>query len=166
MKFSNKHFVAVILAVIALPQMLCALNEYQWQSGSFSQITLENISHQSDVKTGSSTLVLNISGGDTEAVITADNTAAAQLSNGTDTLVTEYKLTFDGDGTAKSGGVSMNDYVSYDAFLSGGLGIKYVPGDYDVEVTLFVRASNRPDNVADSGNYIATQTITVAWDGL
>jgi hypothetical protein len=168
MKFSKRHFVSAILAIIALPQILCALNEYQWQSGSFSPITLANISHQSDISTGSATLTLIISGDDAEAVITADNTAAAQLSNGTDTLVTEYSIGFDGDGTAISGGASMaeDEYESYDSFLSGGVNIKYVPGDNNVRVTLRVRASNRPNNVADKGTYTATQTLTVTWDGL
>jgi hypothetical protein len=167
MKFSKRHFVSAVLAIIALPQILCAVDEYIWGSFNPATISLTNISKQSDIREGSAVITLTISGDDPEAIITADNTAAAQLSNGTDTLITEYKLTFDGDGSSSSGGVSMDEYVSYDSFLSpGGLAIKYAAGDNTVQVTLHVQASNRPNNVADKGNYKATQVLTVTWDGL
>ena len=164
--FSNKHFVVMVLAIITLPQIICAVNEYVWGTFNPATISLTNISKQSDVREGSSTITLTISGADPEAVITADNTTAAQLSNGTDTLVTEYKLTFDGDGTSGSGGTSMTEYVAYDTFLSDGLHIQQAGGDTNVQVTLHVQASNRPNEVSDAGDYTATQTITVTWDGL
>lgn len=154
------------LAILILPQIICAVNEYQWQSASFPVINLDPISSQTDYSEGSATLTLIISGDDPDAVITADNTAAAQLSNGTDTLITEYKLTFDGDGVSDSGATDMDNYVSYDSFLSSGLTIQYASGDNSTQVTLHVKASNRPDNVSDAGSYTATQTITVTWDGL
>ncbi len=167
MKISFKHLVIMMLAIITLPQIICADNEYQWRSASFDTISLTSITQQSDEQTGSSMLILDISGADTEAVITADNSTDAQLHNSTDTLVTKYKLKLDGDGSSKSGGTpTETEWFTYDTFLSGGLNIKYVPGDADVQVTLYVRASNRPGEVADSGNYTARQTITVTWDGL
>jgi len=156
-------------AIITLPDVLCALNEFQFQPDNFSQITLENISNVSDVKEGSASITLLINGTDNNAVITADNSETARLTNGTDTLVTEYKLTLDGDGTAntnKSGGTSMSEYASYDSFLSDGLNIQRVASDDDISVTLYVRASNRAANASDSGTYSATQTLTIAWDGL
>ncbi|MEN6386802.1 MAG: hypothetical protein ABFD79_16605 [Phycisphaerales bacterium] len=165
MKKINKHFILAFFALIALPQVICAVNEFAWRT-DFAPIVLTNISQKSDVQEGSSTITLDVSGFDDEAIITANNEAGSVLTNGTDTLITEYKLTFDGDGTSKSGGNSMENYVSAGSFLDPGMNIKYVPGDQEVEVKLHVRASNRADGVSDSGNYTATQTLTITWDGL
>jgi hypothetical protein len=159
-----------ILAIVITPAIISA-DGYYWPS-NFGPITLENISSQSDVREGSSTIELNITTTDENAIITADNSTTAQLKDtdgaAKDTLVTEYKLTFDGDGTGtKSGAADMQNYVEYNNFLlSEGIEVKYVPGDPTIGVTLWVRASNRAHNVADSGNYTATQTLTITWDGL
>ena len=170
---TGRHIVFATLALTILPTVICALNEYQW--GTVTNIDIDtqdgHITSQGDVRVGTTTITLNISGDDPEAIITADNSTAAQLTDtdggATDTLVTKYNLKFDGDGSSKSGGTSMEDdvYVDYDTFLSGGVNIQYVNGDYDVQVTLSVKVSNRADNVSDSGVYSATQTLTVAWDG-
>jgi hypothetical protein len=159
-----------ILAIVITPAIISA-DGYNWHS-NFGQITLENISSQSDVREGSSTVDLEITTTDENAIITADNGSAAQLTftsgSVTDTLVTEYKLTFDGDGTGtKSGAADMQNYVEYNNFLSSeGIEVKYVPGDPTIGVTLWVRASNRAHNVAETGTYTATQTLTITWDGL
>jgi hypothetical protein len=169
MKFTSKHIVLMTAAIILLPEIICALNEFEYQPANFNQITLANISSQSEVREGSFSITILINDTDDNAVITADNSETARLTNGTDTLVTEYKLTLDGDGTAhtnKSGGTSMTEYAAYDSFLTGGLNIQRIAGDNDIVVTLSVRASNRPGNACDAGTYTATQTLTVAWDGL
>jgi hypothetical protein len=167
MKILSKNLVLVMLAITTLPTIICVVNAFEWRSADFADIALTNISSQTDVRTGSAMLILDFNGvNDGQALITADNTTASQLHSTTDTLVTEYMLTFDGDGTSSSGGTSMTDYVSYDSFLSGGLHIQRAGSDTTVEVTLHVKARNRPDEVSDTGDYTATQTITVTWDGL
>ena len=80
------------------------------------------------------------------------------------TLVTEYRLTFDGDGSSATGGSTV-DWTSYDSFLSPAAGITYIADDNDVEVTLYVRASNQANQLADAGTYTATQTLTAHWVG-
>ncbi len=167
MKSAIRHFVISVLAVAILPISICAENEFLWVAETFGPIELENISSQSDLKEGSASITLILTGEVVDAVLTADNSSTAQLHNASDTLVTEYKVTFDGDGVNGTGGTSMDNYVPYNDFLSGsGLDIKYKEGDTEVEVTLHVRASNRPDDVSDSGVYTATQTLTVSWGGL
>ncbi|HBG25499.1 MAG: hypothetical protein A2Y10_14560 [Planctomycetes bacterium GWF2_41_51] len=173
MKSLISHLVYAILAVTILPITICAENEYAWRSATFPNIDIDTqdpdgpINSQSSVRNGSAMLILDVSGFDADAVLTADNSAAAQLHSATDTLITEYKVTFDGDGVNGTGGTSMENYVPYNDFLSGGgLNIQYKEGDTEVEVTLHVQASNRNDNVADSGIYTATQTLTITWDGL
>jgi len=168
----NRHIVLSALAIILLPMAICAENGYQW--GTVTDIDIDtqdgHITKQSDIRVGSTAITMSISGADTEAIITADNSSAAQLKDtdggATDTLVTEYKLEFDGNGSSESGGTN-TEYATYDTFLSGGgVEVKYSNNDYDVVVTIYVRVSNRSDNVADAGVYSATQTLTVMWDGI
>jgi hypothetical protein len=97
--------------------------------------------------------------------ISADNSAAAQLSSASDTLVTEYKLTFDGTGSAGTTGGAGTTYETYDTFLTIAARVTHVIGDDDVEVTLHVKASNYANGLADAGTYIAAQTLTVHWVG-
>jgi len=135
---------------------------YMYWDGNFPDITItEHITTQNDIVSGNSTTTLHTSG---DAEISADITAAAQLSNGSDTLVTEYKLTFDGDGNSATGGSTV-DWTSYDSFLSPAAGITHISDDNDVELTLYVRASNYANQLADAGTYTATQTLTAHWVG-
>lgn len=133
----------------------------QWLS-DFPAIALSPISTQAAVSIGSSTATLLLNG---DADISADNSTAARLTGpGGDTLVTEYKLVFDGDGHGGTGGPAV-DYTPYDSFLVPGVPITHVVGDDDVDVTLYVRAQNPTGNVANAGNYAATATLTVTWVG-
>jgi hypothetical protein len=88
-----------------------------------------------------------------------------------DALVTKYKITTDGDGDPYTGATlgaigasSSTTWTDYDQFIATPLAITHVNTDGNVEVTLWVQASNDTDNVADAGLYTATQTITAAWD--
>lgn len=131
-----------------------------WRS-DFNQIALENIGNRDHVSQGSSSAVLCLNG---DVELTADTTAAAQLTHTTsgDTLVTEYKLTFDGDGDPNTGGETV-DWTPYNDFLTTPSDVMYFPGDGNVEVTLWVRASNAAGTLADAGTYTATQTLTAHW---
>ncbi|GAF68490.1 unnamed protein product, partial [marine sediment metagenome] len=150
--------------LIFLPILMGA--EMYWTSENFDPISLPNITSRNNQVSDSSSLILTTSG---DAEISANNNVAAQLSC-TDTLVTEYKLTFDnvggttGIGTGEDGG---SEWQLYSVFLTTGTegNVTHVPDDNDVEVTLYVRASNNPDEVSDSDTYNATQTLTVTWVG-
>jgi len=131
-----------------------------WNS-NFGPISLLSISSQAQSREDSSATTLYTSG---NAQITADNTATAQLSCATDTLDTQYKLAFDGDGSSATGG-SNTSYESYNTFLSSPATVTYIADDNDVQITLYVRASNYADEVSDSDTYNATQTLTVSWVG-
>ncbi len=165
MKKLNSFILFVCLAFLC--RIILAADEFQWREKN-QTIDLDanggHIASQDDVREGSATFILDVNGIVDEAILTADNSAAAQLHSATDTLVTEYKIDFDGDGFSHTGGTG-TVYTDYASFLSPGIQIKYVPGDKEVQVTLWIRASNQPDDVADSGIYSATQTLTVAWSG-
>lgn len=134
---------------------------YMYWDADFDAISLTAISNQGQISEDSSTVTLFMDG---DAEITADNSAASQLSCATDELVTEYKLVFDGDGSSATGG-SSTSYEAYNSFLSTASAVTYVAVDDNVEVTLFVRVRNNADEVADAGAYSATQTLTVTWVG-
>lgn len=131
-----------------------------WDS-DFGPIALANITGQNQVSEGSSTVNLIF---DEDIEISADNSTTAQLSSATDTLVTEYRLTFDGSGTSSSGAPDTS-YETYDQFLTTPVFINHKNNDDDVLVTLHARTSNYSNDVADAGNYTATQTLTAHWIG-
>jgi len=138
----------------------CTVAEIMEWEGNFPPIDLGTISSQGDSKTGSASAVLYTNG---DVTITADNSSAAELSAaGGDTLHTEYKLSYDGDGVTATGGSTV-DWTTYNTFLQSGSSVTHVAGDGAVQVTLEVRASNASGTLADSGNYSATQTLTAAW---
>lgn len=131
-------------------------------SGNFSPIALANIGSRTQVCEGSSQITLYTSG---NAEISADNTDTARLTKaGGANLYTEYKLQFDGDGVSQTGGSTV-DFTRYDSFLSSPATVTHITGDNAVQVTLYVRASNYTGQLADAGNYSATQTLTVHWLG-
>jgi len=131
-------------------------------SGNFSPIALANIGSRDQICQGSSQVTLYTSG---NAEISADNTDTARLTKaGGANLYTEYKLQFDGDGVSQTGGSTV-DFTSYDLFLSSPATVTHISGDNAVQVTLYVRASNYTGQMADAGNYSATQTLTVHWVG-
>lgn len=160
MRSISCHIIIVVLVLTFFPTLVCAADYMYWNS-NFDPISLLNIASQAQIREGSAATILYRSG---NAQISADNTAAAQLSCATDTLVTEYKLSFDGDGSGATGGTDTS-YETYDSFLSTPVAVTYVVSDDTVQVTLYVRASNSNDDVADSDTYNATQTLTVSWVG-
>ncbi|MHC4592026.1 MAG: hypothetical protein ACYS8L_04935 [Planctomycetota bacterium] len=159
MRWKAIRLAAVALVVVSLP--LARAQVMQW-SGNFGAINLPSITTQSSVVTGNSTAELETTG---NCELTADNSATAQLSGpGGDVLVTEYSLTFDGDGASATGAATV-DYTTYSSFLSPAVAITHVGGDDYVQVTLHVRAQNFAGDVANAGAYSATQTITASWVG-
>lgn len=143
----------------------------EWEGANFAAIDLDSqeaaISAQAHTPEGSSVYTLWTN---CNVALSANNTTASQLSDGTDTLVTKYKMSEDGDGVATTGATAaaeatsgVGSYVLYDSFLSSALAITHVNTDGAVEVTLYVEASNAADEVSDSGDYTAIQTITATW---
>ena len=159
MRLALTHIIVVILILLCFPLLMGA--DFMYWRSNFSPITLQNIGSRGQVSQGSSQVTLFTNG---DAEISADNSTAAQLSSAGDTLVTEYKLTFDGDGSGATGGTGTN-YETYDRFLTTAAPVTHVTGDDDVEVTVHVKASNYANDLADAGTYTATQTLTVHWVG-
>ena len=131
----------------------------EW-AGNFSDIGLTAISNQSDAPEGSQaqTLYTNCN-----LEIGADITTAARLSSATDSLVTKYKLSYDGDGSTLTGGTGVNIWTDYYEFLSTVSAVTHVNTDGAVNITLYVQASNPNGEVADAGSYTAVQTLTASW---
>lgn len=156
-----KSFVCYILVLTLVSTHVCA-HIISW-NGNFDDISLENIATKGQVREMSSTVTLSLDG---DVEITANNTlnGPAELSNATDVLVTEYRLSFDGNGSSATGG-SPTTYETYDSFLSSASRVSHVVADDDVDVTLHVRVNYNSNEVADSGTYLATQTLTVTWVG-
>ena len=152
--------ILIALILISLWTELLIGSFMDWDS-NFGPIALPNIASREQISEGSSSANLSING---DVEISADNSAAAQLSSAGDTLVTEYKLTFDGDGSSTTGGAGTN-YETYDTFLTTAAPVTHLTGDDDVEVTLHVKASNYANGLADAGTYTAAQTLTVHWVG-
>ncbi|PKL49385.1 MAG: hypothetical protein CVV39_02990 [Planctomycetes bacterium HGW-Planctomycetes-1] len=143
----------------------------EWEGLAFAAIDLDSqassISAQADSPEGSAVYTLWTN---CNVELSADNTATAQLTDGTDVLVTKYKISTDGAGVTETGATvaavaaSGSDvYALYNLFLATPLDIAHFNTDGAVEVTLEVEATNPADEVADSGAYTATQTITATW---
>jgi hypothetical protein len=160
MKLRVTHIIFVAILTFVCSELLMSQGVMYWES-NFDPITLPNITMQTGESEGEAEVTLFTSG---DAEISADNTTTAQLSSATDTLLTEYKLKFDGDGTTKTGGATVG-FSSYDSFLSTPAYVTYVTDDNDVKVTLSVNAKNYNDQVANAGTYTATQTLIVHWVG-
>jgi len=148
----------------------------EWEGANFAAIDLNSqessISAQADTPEGNAVYTLWTN---CNVELSANNTASgpAELTDGTDILVTKYKISTDGDGAATTGAnataisnSSSDVWTEYDSFLSTALQVTHVNTDGAAEITLSVEASNDPTGhkeVADSGNYTATQTITATW---
>lgn len=137
----------------------------EW-ADNFSPIEISPpITAQDHTPTGSGTATLYTNG---DVDITADNVGTeAQLKLETDpnqTLVTSYMLTDDGgDGTGNTGGTDQVAYTDYTTFLSSGYAITHVAGDGNDVITLNAMAANYTGELADAGDYSATQTLTATW---
>jgi hypothetical protein len=161
MKMSLRYFFCFLFVLFAAGPM--AAEDALYWVGNFNPISLGNLTGQSDVKTAASSATLFTTG---DCEISADRTVAARLSGpGSDSLITEYKLEFDGTGSGKTGAAAV-DFTTYDTFLASPVRITHVPFDDDVVITVSVRAANYPNNLANAGDYTATQTFTVYWAGL
>lgn len=161
MKLRVPHIIFVAILTFVCSELLMSQGVMYWGS-NFEPITLANITTQDGVSEGDARVKLFTSG---DAEISADNTDAARLTGpGGDSLFTEYKLRFDGNGVSKTGGSQVR-FTSYDSFLSSPASVMHVPGDDDVRVTLSVKASNYANQLANAGTYTATQTLTVHWVG-
>ncbi|MCK5173568.1 MAG: hypothetical protein KAR47_09255 [Planctomycetes bacterium] len=143
----------------------------EWEGANFAAIDLDAqeaaITAKSHTPEGSAAYTLWTN---CNLELSGDNTATAQLTDATDTLITKYKISTDGDGSAATGAAaaavtasSSDVYTVHGSFLSTALAITHFNSDGSVEVTLEVEASNEADSVADSGSYTATQTITATW---
>jgi len=132
----------------------------EWSNDSFSAINLGNLTAEKSEVEGSSSLVLYTN---KDVQIVADNSDAAQLSkDSVHTLVTQYKLQYDGGGMDQTGGRTAG-WSDYDCFLINGSQVTHAPGDGAVEVILSVRAFRNTASAAGSGCYTARQTLTVCW---
>jgi hypothetical protein len=138
----------------------------EW-AGNFTDITLTAISAQADAPEDNETQTIYTN---CDFEISADNTATAQLSSTTDTLVTKYKLAEDGDAVGTTGATAAQEAASniatwtdYNLFLGTALPITHVDTDGDVDITLYVQATNPAGEVADAGSYSCTQTLTASW---
>ncbi|MHC4418524.1 MAG: hypothetical protein ACYSU6_08050 [Planctomycetota bacterium] len=131
----------------------------EWSAASYGPIALANITSVTDTPSGTADFTLYTN---CNSEISADNTATAQLSSATDTLVTEYQLAFDGDGASATGGTDVGSWTDYTTFLSTASAVTHVDGDGTAVITLSAQASTG-GSAPDSGAYSATQTLTVSW---
>ena len=135
-------------------------NIAEWSDTSFPAINLAELTPTNNPSSNSATLTLYTN---EDVKITADNSDAAQLSKDDNhKLVTEYKLEYDGSGVNETGG-GTTAWSDYGTFLRNGSQVTHISGDGAVEVTLLVRASVQTTRPEDSGEYNATQTLTVCW---
>ncbi|HUT28645.1 MAG TPA: hypothetical protein VMX13_02550 [Sedimentisphaerales bacterium] len=161
MKLRATHITVAIILALVCTGLLMGQTTFMYWDSNFGPIALSSITSQSQVSEGSSSATLNLNG---DCEISADNSTTAQLSSAADTLFTEYKLTFDADGSTLTGSPDTT-YETYGQFLTTPVSVTYKGGDEDVVVTVHVRASNYANDVADAGAYSATQTLTVHWVG-
>ncbi len=171
----NRNFLFLILGVFSTQNLLlaghapvsatcdisCTVEDIvEWSNDSFSAINLGNLTAEKTQVEGSASLVLYIN---KDVQIVADNSDAAQLSkDSVHTLVTQYKLQYDGAGTDQTGGRT-TVWTDYDHFLINDSQVTHVPGDGAVEVILSVRALKNTASAAAPGYYGARQTLTVCW---
>ena len=135
--------------------------------GNFTTINLTTIDDQTDISAGLETQTIYAN---CNFEIGALNTTTAQLSSATDTLVTKYKLSSDGDGSSTTGATAgaiaasgSDTWTDYNNFLTTELAITHVDTDGAVVITLEVQATAPSGEVPDAGSYTATQTLTASW---
>jgi hypothetical protein len=138
----------------------------EW-AGNFPGIALAAINAYTDAPTGSQSQTIYTN---CNFNIDADQTAAAQLTAGGDTLITNYRMTEDGDAVATTGATDgqctasgLDSYALYSSFLGTVLPILHIDNDGAVVITLYAQATNPAGEMANQGNYTATQTLTAIW---
>ena len=134
-------------------------NVVEWSEANFSDIDLGEITPKKKQGLGKAELQLYTNG---NVEITADNDNDAELLLGTSTLLTEYKLQYDGSGVNQSGGKTV-PWTRYDKFLKKGSRIIHISDDGNVVIMLSVRASLKNPRPKQAGRYTATQTLTACW---
>ena len=157
---SNQVF-AVPPPAAATCRISCTVaNIAEWADAGFQDIHLAELTPGSSEVSGSSSLRLYTN---SDVKITADNSAAAQLSkDASHKLATEYKLEYDASGTNGTGGATVV-WSDYDSFLREGSIVTHAGGDGAVEIILSVRVSKDKWAADDAGQYTATQTLTACW---
>ena len=155
---------SVIAAVphpaVATCEIKCTVSEIvEWSDMSFPQIDLGSLNPKRKQAAGESKLVLYTNG---DVIITADNSGIAELSSGSQTLTTEYQLRYDGSGIDRTGGRA-TEWCRFDTFLREPSEIKHILADGAVVIILSVKASIERITPEMTGEYNATQTLTVCW---
>ena len=131
----------------------------EWSETSFPEIDLGSLTVKNKLAIGETTLTLYTNG---DVTIRADNSNNSELSFGPYTLLTKYKLKYDGSGIEQTGG-RPTAWCSFDTFLAEGTDIVHISTSGAVEVILSVRASIKKITPENSGQYKATQTLTACW---
>lgn len=144
----------------AICKISCTVaNIVEWSEISFPGIDLGSLTAKNKQAIGETALTLYTNG---DVTITADNSNTAELSFGPHTLLTKYKLKYDGSGIEQTGG-SPTAWRPFDTFLKEGTDIVHIPTDGAVEVILSVRTSIENICPENSGQYNAIQTLTACW---
>ncbi|MHC4125675.1 MAG: hypothetical protein ACYSRR_04380 [Planctomycetota bacterium] len=134
-------------------------NIVEWSEISFPKVDLGSLTAKNKQAIGKTTLILYTNG---DVILSADNDNSAELSFGPNTLLTKYKLRYDGSGVKQTGGRA-TAWRSFDTFLEEGADIIHIPTDGAVEVILSIRASIKNIRPENSGQYNAIQTLTACW---
>jgi hypothetical protein len=146
--------------VSATCRITCRVAEtVEWSQTSFNDIDLGELNNRNKQTEGQSAIMLYTNG---DVMITADNSSAAQLSNGPYKLQTQYQLKYDGSGIAQTGGTP-TEWCTYDTFLKQASEILHAEKDGAVMVILSVKAETDEIKPGSGGEYYATQTLTVCW---
>ncbi|MGA2498351.1 MAG: hypothetical protein ABSH20_11455 [Tepidisphaeraceae bacterium] len=134
----------------------------EWGSAPYTIAAADWTGHitatnQSRTLTLSKTLTLYANANVT--VTTTDGVNSGVLTNGTQTLTTEYKVT---GGDLHVADVDA-DYISSAAFLAKSYHIDQVPGDGAYTMTLAVRMTSPNNRAPDAGNYQCVLNMTATW---
>lgn len=150
---------------VATADVNCTVTDIaEWAlPGDYNEIQLPDITDQNSYTADANALLKLYT--NANVTMTADTTTASRLDKIDDVnevLVTEYKLTYDANGTTGTGGdTSAKVWETYNEFAP--VNVTHVSGDGEVEVRLHVRARNTTGELADAGKYTAKQTLTIAF---
>lgn len=152
---------AVPSPAVAACNISCTVAEVAEWSNNSLPVANPPDSAAIDIDTSGSTPLVLYTNGDVE--ITADNPDTAQLSKDAfGKLLTDYELEYDGCGTDQTNSSTVI-CIQYDSFMSRDSTVRHIPSDGNVEITLSVEVPSKTTHPLDSGQYRATQTLTVCW---